>query len=105
MALIECKECKGQVSELAKSCPKCGAPVIASKQGFVMVKPQKSKGVATILALLLGGLGIHKFYLDKQFQGLLYLVFCWTFIPAIIALIEALDLMFMSQTTFEDRFC
>lgn len=27
MALINCTECQGQVSELAKSCPHCGAPI------------------------------------------------------------------------------
>lgn len=27
MALIDCKECSNKVSELAESCPKCGAPV------------------------------------------------------------------------------
>jgi predicted nucleic acid-binding Zn ribbon protein len=28
MALIECNECKSQVSDKAKNCPKCGAPVV-----------------------------------------------------------------------------
>ena len=27
MALIECKDCKNQISDSAESCPKCGAPV------------------------------------------------------------------------------
>ena len=30
----------------------------------------KSKTTAGILALLLGGLGVHKFYLDRTGQGL-----------------------------------
>lgn len=29
MALISCYECKEQVSEIAESCPKCGAPVVS----------------------------------------------------------------------------
>lgn len=41
-----------------------------------------------LLALFLGGLGAHKFYAGKIGAGIVYLVFCWTFIPAIIALIE-----------------
>lgn len=41
-----------------------------------------------LLALFLGGVGGHKFYAGKIGAGILYLVFCWTFIPAIIALIE-----------------
>ena len=35
----------------------------------------KNKVVAGVLAILLGGLGIHKFYLGKLGQGGLYLLF------------------------------
>ena len=41
-----------------------------------------------VLALFLGGIGIHKFYAGKTSSGILYLLFCWTAIPAIISLIE-----------------
>ncbi len=47
-----------------------------------------NKVVYCILALLLGGYGIHKFYAGKIGLGILYLVFCWTYIPGIIAFIE-----------------
>lgn len=50
----------------------------------------KSKLIAGLLALFLGGFGIHKFYLGKWGQGLLYLVFCWTYIPGIIGFIEGI---------------
>ncbi|MDD5140358.1 MAG: hypothetical protein PHY43_08895 [Verrucomicrobiales bacterium] len=30
MALIKCHECQGQVSDHARTCPHCGAPVIAT---------------------------------------------------------------------------
>ena len=36
----------------------------------------KSKTTAVLLAFFLGGLGLHKFYLGKTFQGFLYLIFC-----------------------------
>lgn len=35
-------------------------------------------------------LGIHNFYAGKVGLGVLYLVFCWTFIPAIAALVQAI---------------
>lgn len=54
------------------------------------VTPSKSKVTAGVLALLLGGFGVHKFYLGKSGMGILYLIFCWTYIPSIIALIEAI---------------
>lgn len=41
-----------------------------------------------LLAFFLGGIGIHKFYSGKTAAGILYLLFCWTFIPAFIAFVE-----------------
>lgn len=64
----------------------------------------KSKTTAALLALFLGGLGIHRFYLGKGITGVLYLLFCWTFIPAIFALIEALNLLLMSEAVFNNRY-
>jgi len=50
---------------------------------------KKNPTSAVLLALFLGGLGIHKFYMGQIGLGILYLIFCWTYIPAIIAFIEA----------------
>ena len=41
-----------------------------------------------ILAFLLGGFGIHKFYAGKTGAGVAYLLFCWTFIPGLLGLID-----------------
>ena len=43
-----------------------------------------------ILAFLLGGFGIHKFYAGKTGAGVAYLLFCWTFIPVLLGLIDFL---------------
>jgi len=56
--------------------------------------------VAALLALFLGGLGAHHFYLGRPILGVLYLLFCWTFIPAIIAFIEGLVLLVTSDDSF-----
>ncbi len=58
--------------------------------------PIKSKTVAGVLGILLGGLGIHKFYLGKVGMGILYIVFCWTYIPALVGLIEGI--IYLTQT-------
>jgi len=50
---------------------------------------KKSVGAGVLLALFLGGFGFHKFYLGQPGLGVLYLLFCWTFIPSIISVVEA----------------
>lgn len=64
----------------------------------------KDKNVAAILALFLGGLGVHKFYLGRIGAGVLYLVFSMTFIPAILGLIDFFVLALMDQDEFNQRF-
>ena len=64
----------------------------------------KDKTTAGLLALFVGGIGIHKFYLGRGGQGILYLLFCWTFIPAIIAFFEAIILFTMSPADFNARY-
>lgn len=106
MALIKCSECGKEVSDKASSCPGCGAPIggaVQQQQPIVVTAP-KSRSLAAVLALFLGGLGIHKFYLNRPGWGFLYLIFCWTFIPAILGLIEALNYIFMSDRTFQERY-
>jgi len=41
-----------------------------------------------LLAMFLGGLGAHKFAVKKFWIGVLYLVFFWTYIPALIGFVE-----------------
>lgn len=59
---------------------------------------------AALLAFFLGGLGAHKFYLGKVGQGFLYLIFCWTFIPAIVAFIEFFIYLYTSDEDFARKY-
>lgn len=78
-------EAKVEIQQLVGSLPQ------ESQAAFVMQynSQKKSPTTAVLLALFLGGLGIHKFYLGKAGMGILYLLFCWTYIPAVIAFFEA----------------
>jgi TM2 domain-containing membrane protein YozV len=63
----------------------------------------KDKTTAGVLALLLGGIGAHKFYLGQTGAGIVYLLFCWTLIPGIVGLIEGISLLTMNQALFDAR--
>ncbi len=67
-------------------------------------KPIKERMVAGILAILLGGFGVHKFYLDDMNMGLIYLLFCWTGIPQIIGLIEGVMYLTTTDEEFQERY-
>lgn len=49
---------------------------------------KRSQGTALLLCFLLGAFGIHKFYLRQNIAGMLYLLFCWSFIPAILSIAD-----------------
>ena len=99
-----CKDCGQLINIKAEICPKCGVRQIAS-QGLGSVAPNgKSKLVAALLALFLGGFGIHKFYLGRIGWGIIYLLFFWTFIPGLIAFIEFILLLVMSDEDFNRKY-
>lgn len=49
---------------------------------------RKEEVVGVLLALFLGCFGIHHFYLRRNGLGILYALFCWTGITAILGFIE-----------------
>lgn len=64
----------------------------------------KNKTLAILLALLLGGIGGHQFYLGNNGKGILYLIFCWTFIPVLITVIDIILLLMMSEDKFNNKY-
>lgn len=122
MIELFCKKCGSQVPDGMKFCAACGtpAPVRANapatmsapstppvqNQGYyqqpntvVMVNNAPvgrpvSKVAYVLLAFFLGGFGIHNFYAGKTGLGILYLLFCWTFIPELVALIQGFVALF-----------
>lgn len=97
-----CSDCGAVIKAKAEICPKCGCRQMGYS-GIPVTSNKKDKTTAGIIALLLGGLGIHKFYLGNSGMGILYLLFCWTFIPALIAFIEAIIIFTQSQQAFDAK--
>lgn len=93
---IYCSSCGKPVHKSASSCPSCGA----RQKGI----GTKSRTTAIILAILLGGIGGHKFYLGQTGLGLVYLLFCATFIPAIVAIFDAISYANMDDYSFSQKY-
>ncbi len=49
---------------------------------------RRDEVVGILLALFLGGFGIHHFYLRRVGLGILYALFCWTPFPWVLGFIE-----------------
>ncbi|MBT2815208.1 TM2 domain-containing protein [Staphylococcus coagulans] len=49
-----------------------------------------NKWIYAVLAIVLGDLGVHKFYSHKIGLGILYVLFSWTGIPGVIGIIEGI---------------
>ena len=100
-----CFDCGSAINARAEICPKCGVRQHAPP-GFIggSTASGKNRITAALFALILGGVGIHKFYLGRVWQGILYLLFCWTFIPAVIGFIEGIIYLTMSDVSFEEKY-
>jgi TM2 domain-containing membrane protein YozV len=94
-----CHACGSQIDSRAEICPKCGV-----RQRKPAPQTGRNRITAALFALLLGGLGAHKFYLGSPGLGVLYLLFCWTFVPAIVGLIEGIVLLSMSDQDFAAKY-
>ena len=64
----------------------------------------KDKNIAGLLALILGPLGIHRFYLGQPGLGIAYLIFCWMPVVWLIAFIDAILFFVMEQDVFDFKY-
>ncbi|MBX9695251.1 MAG: TM2 domain-containing protein [Cyanobacteria bacterium] len=60
----------------------------------------RNKKTAFWLALFLGAFGVHKFYLGDAGAGYVYLALCWTFVPLLVSIYEAIHIIQMSRVSF-----
>lgn len=85
-----------------------GEPANA-RQPYQRTNPQpyrsvKSKTTAGLLAIFLGSIGIHHFYLRRTGLGILYILFCWTWITCFISFIEGIVYLCMSDKEFDRKY-
>ena len=105
--------------------PNMGMPQMPNQQININIvqttKKRKNKILAGALAILFGGLGVHKFYLGKYGLGVLYAlfpffstliafatdseaIFMLSFLPSFVSFIEGLMYIFMSNEDFQKKY-
>ena len=67
-------------------------------------KPRKSRVAMGLLAFFFGAIGIQHFYIGRTARGIFSILFCWTGIPALIGIIEAMIILFEDKSEFEFRY-
>ena len=119
----DAKKCRHCGEWVSRGCEGCGTPIrgewaarglcaecqrrrhpVHAPQVPLAVPSGKSRGLAAILAFVTGGIGLHRFYLGNWMAGLVYLMFCWTFIPTLIGWVEGVRYMLMDDFDFEARY-
>ncbi len=129
-----CRNCGKEIDEKAVACVHCGVPpkiekkfcnncgvatepnqAMCTKCGVALSvsSGEKSKIVAGLFALLLGGFGAHKFYLGYTTQGIITILVVWlgliligipTIIMGIIVFIEGIIYLTKSDQEFQETY-
>lgn len=60
--------------------------------------------IYSALSLILGGIGIQKFYLGQTKRGILHVIFFWTGIPYLSCVIDLLRFIFMTEKDFNLKY-
>ncbi len=95
----QCPSCGSAIDANAFDCPRCGV-----RQPDLVYREPKSRPIAILLALLLGGFGIHRFYVGPISWGVAYLVFFWTGIPSFLGWLEAIYWLTRSDVEWAQKY-
>lgn len=123
-----CQRCNTQHPDSMQFCPQCGSPLTyvqqtpppygsnpnpapgsyyPSNDAFAPSGPEgKSRGVAGLLAILIGTLGVHYFYLGKVGGGLLTILLCLVTcgLWSVVTLIQGILMLCMTNEEFEHKY-
>lgn len=96
-----CPNCGSTLDIRAELCPDCGVrqPDATAGDG-----PSNDQVIAGILAIVLGWVGVHKFYQENVTWGAIYLCFFWTGIPGLLGLIEGILILVADEEEYERKY-
>lgn len=97
-----CRACQQLIHPEAEICPHCGVRQMEPSIPTNRVG-KKSRTTAALLAVFLGWIGAHKFYLNQTGPGLLYLLFSWTYLPGIVGFFEGISYFRMNDQQFAEK--
>lgn len=111
-----CQQCGAPLKVSAQECAYCGEEFNNTNSTYQQSEnpgyahnlnqelPEKSRVAAVLFAFLLGSIGIHLFYLNKPLRGIIYLLFAFTGITFIFALIDFIIYLTASKEYFEQHY-
>ena len=91
-----CKDCGEKIKTAAEICPHCGVRQMSVPEN-INASP-KSFVAALILVVLLGGLGVHRFYVGKPVTGILIILTFFGF----FGIWPLIDLILIATGNFKD---
>ncbi len=97
-----CQNCGAETNPFADVCVKCGAKLIKYEEKTQSTAPDKNKTTAAVLAILLGSIGAHKFYMGYNKEGveqILLSLLCG--IGWILGIIEGIIYISKSEADFQ----
>ena len=108
MVGLTCPQCGAPIENGMTECKYCGERLTGVHNDPAQVLSDKSKVAAGLLAIFLGALGIHKFYLGYKKEGIIMLVICLLgflllfgpMVMSVIGLIEGIIYLTKSDAEF-----
>ena len=91
-----CSDCGEKIKAAAEICPHCGVRQMSVPEN-INASP-KSFVAALILVVLLGGLGVHRFYVGKPVTGILIILTVFGF----FGIWPLIDLIMIATGNFKD---
>ncbi|KPZ67547.1 MULTISPECIES: TM2 domain-containing protein [Shewanella] len=102
---VTCPQCSNNIDLNIITCPHCqaaqGLDALSGVDPDIRIKNQK---LAILFGFVLGGFGLHKFYLGQHLKGSVYLLFCWTLVPMVVGWVDAIRTLKMSPFNFQQRY-